>query len=57
MNTKSMLKFYAALMILTGFAACQYTDRSGNAQLDSAPVGHDSLRRLTVHTRPVMRPI
>lgn len=44
MKTKSMLKFSAALMIIAGLAACQNTDRSGNAQLDSAPVGNDSLR-------------
>ena len=45
MKTKIMLKFSAALMIVAGLAACQNTDRSGNAQLDSAPVGSDSLRR------------
>ncbi|ETZ24183.1 DUF4142 domain-containing protein [Pedobacter sp. V48] len=45
MKTKIMLKFSAALMIFAGLAACQNTDRSGNAQLDSAPVGSDSLRK------------
>jgi len=45
MKTKSMLKLYAGLMILAGLTACQHTDKNGNAQLDSAPVGNDSLRR------------
>jgi Predicted outer membrane protein len=45
MKTKIMLKFSAALMIFAGLVACQNTDRSGNAQLDSAPVGSDSLRK------------
>jgi len=45
MKTKSMLKFSAALMILVELAACQNTDRSDNAQLDSVPVGSDSLPR------------
>lgn len=44
MKTKSMLKFSAALMIFAGLTACQNTDQSANAQLDSAPVGSDSLR-------------
>ncbi|WP_169304355.1 DUF4142 domain-containing protein [Pedobacter frigoris] len=45
METKSMLKICAGLMILAELTACQHTDRSGSAQLDSAPVGSDSLRR------------
>jgi len=45
MKTKSMLKLYAGLMILAGLMACQHTDKNGNARLDSAPVGNDSLRR------------
>ena len=45
MKTKSFLKFSAVLVVFAGLAACQNTDRSGNAQLDSAPVGSDSLRR------------
>lgn len=44
MKTKSILKISAGLMILAGLAACQHTDKSGNAELDSAPVGNDSLR-------------
>lgn len=44
MKTKISFNFFAALLILTGLAACQNTDRSGNAQSDSAPVGSDSLR-------------
>lgn len=44
MKTKNMLKFSAVLMIIAGLTACQNTDRSGNAQLDSAPIGSDSLR-------------
>lgn len=44
MKTKSILKFSFALMIISVLSACQQTDRSGNAQLDSAPVGSDSLR-------------
>lgn len=44
MKTKNILKFSAVLMIFAGLTACQNTDRSGNAQLDSAPVGNDSLR-------------
>ncbi|WP_449437089.1 DUF4142 domain-containing protein [Pedobacter steynii] len=44
MKTKSTLKFAAFLMVFVWLAACQHTDRSGNAQQDSAPVGSDSLR-------------
>lgn len=52
MKTKSMLKFSAALVIFSGLMACQNTDRSGNAQLDSAPVGSDSLRRTDTSDAP-----
>nr|WP_068890306.1 DUF4142 domain-containing protein [Pedobacter panaciterrae] len=45
MKTKLMLRFSVALLIFAGLTACQNTDRSGNAQLDSAPVGSDSLRK------------
>ncbi|WGQ10698.1 DUF4142 domain-containing protein [Pedobacter gandavensis] len=45
MKANCMLKFSAAVMIFAGLAACQNTDKSGNAQMDSAPVGKDSLRR------------
>jgi putative membrane protein len=44
MKTKNSFKIFAILLMFTGLAACQNTDRSGNAQLDSAPVGSDSLR-------------
>lgn len=44
MGTKSILRISTVLMIFCGFISCQNTDRSGNAQLDSAPVGSDSLR-------------
>src|SRR5215217_8014756 len=52
MKTKCMLKFSAALVIFAGLTACQNTDRSGNAQLDSAPVGSDSLRRADTSDTP-----
>ncbi len=45
MKTKSMFKISAVLVVFAGLMACQHTDRSGNAQLDGAPVGNDSLRR------------
>jgi len=45
MKTKIMLKFSAVLLVIAGLTACQNTDRNVNAQLDSAPVGNDSLRR------------
>jgi putative membrane protein len=45
MKTKISLKISAVLVVIAGLMACQNTDRSGNAQLDSAPVGNDSLRR------------
>src|SRR5437868_5367671 len=44
MSIKNIFNFFALLLIFTGFSACQNTDRSGHAQLDSAPVGSDSLR-------------
>ncbi|AOM79458.1 DUF4142 domain-containing protein [Pedobacter steynii] len=44
MKTINISKFSAALLIFAGFAACQNTDKSANAQQDSATVGSDSLR-------------
>jgi putative membrane protein len=44
MKTKNSLKIFVVLFLFTGLSACQNTDRSGHTQLDSAPVGSDSLR-------------
>jgi putative membrane protein len=44
MKTKNSFKIFAMLLVFTGLTACQNTDRSGTTQLDSAPIGNDSLR-------------
>ena len=44
MKTKNIFIPFALLLIFIGLVGCQNTDRSGNSQLDSAPVGSDSLR-------------
>lgn len=44
MKTKNSFKTLAVLLCFTGLLACQNSDKSGNAQQDSATVGSDSLR-------------
>lgn len=44
MKTRNSLKILNILVVFAMLAACQNTDRTGNTQLDSAPVGSDSLR-------------
>lgn len=44
MKTKINIKIFVMLLVYAGLSACQNTDRTGHSQLDSAPIGSDSLR-------------